>query len=163
MVAAAELDEKKIRADAAGQWAATASAGSSYSKPNYGPAKATGAPDVGVAGDSIDAWCPGQQNSGTDWLEVAFAKPTSAVEVRVRQNHNPGAIVKVEAIAADGTTHLWWEGKDPYVAPTVRDFAWFAVRVPATSYAVAKIKLTLNLAAAPGWKQIDALQLVAAP
>ncbi len=163
VVPTTELSDGKIRADAAGQWAATATAGSSYSKPNYGPAKATGVPDVGVAGDSIDAWCPGQQNSGTDWLEVAFAKPTPSIEVRVRQNHNPGTIVKVEAIATDGTTHLWWEGKDPYVAPAVRDFAWFAVRVPATSYAVAKIKLTLNLAAAPGWKQIDAVQLVAAP
>ncbi|MDP3068658.1 MAG: hypothetical protein Q8N18_00135 [Opitutaceae bacterium] len=160
VVPAAELDDKKIRADAAGQWAASANAGSSYSKPNYGPAKATGAPDVGVAGDSIEAWCPGQQNAGTEWLEVAFAQPTRAAEVRVRQNHNPGAIVKVEAFEADGTAHVWWEGKDPYVAPAIRDIAWFAVRVPPTDYAVAKVKLTLNLAAVPGWKQIDAVQLV---
>ena len=38
-----------------------------------------------------------------------------------------------------------------------------AVNVPPTSYPVAKIRLTLNLAAVPGWKQIDAVQLVAAP
>lgn len=163
VVTAAELDDQKIRADAAGQWAAGATAKSSYSNPNYGPAKATGAPDVGVAGDSIDAWCPGQQNSGTDWLEVTFARPARATEVRVRQNHNPGAIVKVEAVAADGTVQVWWEGKDPHVAPAIRAITWFGVRVPPTPYAVAKIKLTLNLAAVPGWKQIDAVQLVSAP
>ncbi len=163
VVTAAELDDAKIRADAAGQWAASAKAKSSYSNPNYGPAKATGAPDVGVAGDSIDAWCPGQQNAGTDWLEVMFAKPARATEVRVRQTFNPGAIVKVEAIAPDGTTHLWWQGTDPYRRPATREIAWFAVNVPPTSYPVAKIKLTLNLAAVPGWKQIDAVQLVAAP
>lgn len=163
VVTAAELDDAKIRADTAGQWAAGATAKSSYSNPNYGPAKATGAPDVSVAGDSIDAWCPGQQNAGTDWLEVTFAKPTRAIEVRVRQNHNPGAIVKVEAVAADGSVHVWWEGKDPHVAPPIRAITWFGVRVPPTPYAVAKIKLTLNLAAVPGWKQIDAVQLVGAP
>jgi hypothetical protein len=36
----------------------------------------------------------------------------------------------------------------------------FAVRVPQASYLVAKVKITLNLAAVPGWKQIDAVQLV---
>jgi hypothetical protein len=156
-----ELDDKKIRADSTGRWATSATAKSSYSNPNYGPGKATGAPDVNVAGDSIDAWCPGVQSSGMDWLEVTFAQPVRATGVRVRQNHNPGAIVKVEAIAADGTVHLWWEGKDPFVEPAIRDIAWFGVKVPLTEYPVARIKLTLDLAARPGWKQIDAVQLVA--
>ncbi|MBL9189874.1 MAG: tetratricopeptide repeat protein [Opitutaceae bacterium] len=165
IVPAAELDDKKIRADAAGQWAASATASSQYSSPRYAPAQATGAPNVplGMAGDNPDAWCPGRQNDGTEWLEVAFAKPAAATEVRVLQNNAPGAISKVEAIAPDGTVHLWWEGKDPYVAPAIREIAWFVIRVPKTDYAVAKVKLTLNLAAVPGWKQIDAVQLVAAP
>jgi len=40
------------------------------------------------------------------------------------------------------------------------EIVWFAVRVPKTLYRVATIKITLNLAAVPGWKQIDAVQLV---
>jgi hypothetical protein len=165
VVSTAGLDDKKIRADAAGQWAASATASSQYSSPRYAPAQATGAPSVhlGMAGDNPDAWCPGRQNDGTEWLEVAFAKPAAATEVRVLQNNAPGAIAKVEAIEPNGTVHLWWEGKDPYVAPAIREIAWFVVRVPPTVYAVAKVKLTLNLAAVPGWKQIDAVQLVAAP
>ena len=163
VVPTAELKEAAIRADGAGQWAASARAKSSYSNPNYGPAKATGAPDVGVAGDSVDAWCPGSQSAGIDWLEVTFAKPVRAAEVRVRQNHNPGAIVKVEAFSPDETSHVWWEGRDPFVAPAVRDIAWFAVRAPPTPYLVARVRISLNLAAVPGWKQIDAVQLVAAP
>ena len=54
----------------------------------------------------------------------------------------------------------WWEGIDPYKAPAQRDLAWFAVQVPITSYLVAKLKITLNLAAVAGWKEIDAVQLV---
>jgi hypothetical protein len=163
VVPSGELNDVKILADVAGQWAATAQAKSSYSNPNYGAAKATGEPNVGVAGDSIEAWCPGTQNTGTDWLEVRFAQPARAVEVRVRQNHSPGAIAKVEVFEPDGTGHLWWEGKDTFVAPAVREVAWFAVRVPPTGYAVAKVRITLNLAAVSGWKQIDAVQLVGAP
>ena len=51
---------------------------------------------------------------------------------------------------------------DPFVAPAIREIAWFAVRVPKTGYLVANVKITLNLTAVPGWKQIDAVQLVGA-
>ncbi|MBL9210381.1 MAG: hypothetical protein JNL92_07920, partial [Opitutaceae bacterium] len=115
------------------------------------------------AGNSPDAWCPASQNNGLDWLEVGFAQPVRATGVRVRQNLSPGAIIKVEAIAADGTAHVWWEGVDPVTTSSGREIAWFGVNVPATPYPVAKLKLTLNLAAKPDWEQIDAVQLVAAP
>lgn len=84
------------------------------------------------------------------------------LEVRVRQNDAAGAVAKVEAIESDGTAHVWWEGVDPFEAPAIRDIVWFAVRVPKTPYLVARIRLTLNLASGPGWKQVDAVQLVAA-
>lgn len=160
VVPAAELTDPKISADAAGQWAASATAGSQYDKRTYSASKATGAPDVSVAGNSPDAWCPAGKNNGTDWLEVTFAKPVHTTEVRIRQNDTAGAIAKVEAIEPDGTAHVWWEGVDPHVASATRDIVWFAVRVPKTDYLVAKVKITLNLAAVPGWKEIDAVQLV---
>ncbi len=156
-----EINEAKILADPAGQWAATAKAGSEYGAPNYSAVKMTGAPNVPVAGDSVEAWCHNSSAQGLEWIELTYATPVHATEVRVRQTNAPGAIVKVEAIAPDGTTHLWWEGIDPYKAPAQRDLAWFALRLPAaTTYLVAKLKITLNLAAVPGWKEIDAVQLV---
>lgn len=98
-----------------------------------------------------------------DWLELTFAKPVQAIEVRVRQNDAPGAITKIEALESDGTVHVWWEGVDPHQRSAVREIVWFAVRVPKTSYLVARVKLTLNLASGPGYKEVDAVQLVAAP
>lgn len=163
LVPAAELTDASVAATAGSQWAATARAGSQYSAPGYSAAKATGAPDVTMAGNSPDAWCPGSQNGGLDWIEVGFAHPVRATGARVRQNLSPGAIVKVEAIATDGTAHVWWEGVDPASTAPSREIAWFGVRVPATPYPVAKLKLTLNLATRPDWEQIDAVQLVAAP
>ena len=162
VVPGTELNETKILADPNGQWAAMAKAGSEYGTPNYSAAKMTGAPNVPVAGDSVEAWCHNSSAQGLEWIELTYAKPVHATEVRVRQTNAPGAIVKVEAIAPDGATHVWWEGIDPYKAPAQRDLAWFTVRVPVTTYLVAKLKITLNLATVPGWKEIDAVQLVGA-
>lgn len=154
-----EHDEARFLADAQGQWAVAATAGSSYS-PTYGPERMLGAPDVVAAGDSYNAWCHGSTAKGREWVELTFAEPVHATGVRVRQNYSPGAIVKVEAVDTEGTTHLWWEGVDsvrPSVASTMQ---WFVLRVAATDYRVQRIRLTLDLDALPGWKEIDAVQLV---
>ena len=163
LIPAADLTDAKLLAEAGGQWAATATASSVYGKTQYSAAQATGAPNIKVAGNSPDAWCPARKNEGTEWLEVSFAKPVHATEVRIRQNDAPGCIVKIEAIEPEGAAHVWWEGVDPYVAPPTREIAWFAVRVPKSTYLVAKVKITLNLAAVSGWKEIDAVQLVGQP
>lgn len=160
VVFAAELIDAKIATEPNGQWAASAAAGSQYGTSNYSASKMAGAPDVLNAGDSVNAWCHHSSAKGLEWIELTYATPLQASEVRVRQNSTPGTIVKVEVLEPDGTAHLWWEGTDPYVASATRDIVWFAVRVPKTGYLVAKVKITLNLAAVSGWKEIDAVQLV---
>jgi hypothetical protein len=163
VVPAAELVDATIISDRFGQWAVSANAGSQYGRSQYSASQATGAPNISVAGNSPQAWCPAVRDQGMDWLEVTFAEPVEATEVRVRQNDASGAIVKVEAFEANGTAHVWWEGVDPYKPAGAREIVWFAVRVPKTDYDVARVKLTLNLASGPGYKEIDAVQLVAAP
>jgi hypothetical protein len=162
VIPSTELSDEKIIADPAGQWAATATAGTQYDRKQYSAAQATGAPNVTVAGNSPNAWCPAVRDKGMDWLGLSFAKPIQATEVRVRQNDAPGALTKVEAFEPDGTAHVWWEGVDPYQRTAVREIVWFAVRVPKTSYLVERLELTLNLASGPGYKEIDAVQLVGA-
>lgn len=163
VVPAAHVTDAKSQSDPAGQWAASARAGSQYGTVERSAARATGEPDVPGADDHPNAWCPATRDRGTDWLELTFARAVPATEVRVRQNHGPGAITKVEAIEPNGRSHVWWEGVDPYGQDgSARDAVWFTVRVPRTAYAVQKIKLTLNLAAHTRWKQIDAVQLIEA-
>jgi hypothetical protein len=164
VVPVAQLSETAVVGDPAGQWAASAQASSQYGPGERSASRASGAPDVPGMDDHPNGWAPATRDRGTEWLELTFAKPVRASEVRVRQNHGPGAIVKVEAIEPGGRSHVWWEGVDPYGQHGEgRDAVWFAVRVPPTDYPVAKVKLTLNLAAHPRWKQIDAVQLVEAP
>ncbi|MCU0865634.1 MAG: hypothetical protein MUC36_17760 [Planctomycetes bacterium] len=160
LVPASEWTDAQGRAATDGQWALRATASSQYSAPQYAATQATGAPDVKVAGDAPEAWCPGANDDGQATLELEFATIAAATGVRVRQNAGPGAIAKVEAIAVDGREHVWWQGRDPLPATAARDFAWFVVRVPATPYEVSRLRLTLDLASVAGWNQIDAVQLV---
>lgn len=161
VIAPAELNEAKILADPNGQWASGARAGTEYGTDTYGAMQMIGAPNVpGVGGDNGSAWAHSSASIALEWIELDYAKPVHATEVRIRQTNVPGTIVKVEAIEPNGSAHTWWEGVDPYIPTDDIDLAWFAVRVPATSYLVAKVKVTLNMAAIPGWKEIDAVQLV---
>ncbi len=127
---------------------------------NYSAVKMIGAPELNLGGDSGDAWCHSSSATGLEWIELTYSNPVYATEVRVRQNNAPGTIVMVEAIEPDGTHHTWWNGVDPYVPTDKRNLAWFTVRVPATSYRVSKMRISLNLDAVSGWKEIDAVQLV---
>lgn len=157
------VGDAALLATAEGQWAVDARAGSQYGEADYSALRATGAPDVPGADDHPNAWCPAMRDSGSDWLELSFARAAPATEVRVRQSFGPGAIVKVEAIEPDGQAHTWWEGRDPFGQDgSADDAVWFGMRVPLTNYDVHKIRLTLDLGAHSRWKQIDAVQLLGA-
>jgi hypothetical protein len=153
------LKEADILKEANGQWASAATASTQYRPEDYSAKQATGVPDVPSYADNRYAWTPSTAERQAEWLELVFAKPVHATEVRVRQSFNPGTIVKVEAVAADGAIHLLWSGRDPNNYPK-NQVVWFVVRFPQTDYPVQRVRLTLDTPAAKGWKQIDAVQLV---
>lgn len=130
-------------------------------RPTYGPQKAVGPPDVTAPGDSHSAWCHAGAATISEWIELSFSTPVQATELRVRQNNASGAIVKVEAVASDGASHVLWEGEDPTTHPQEACIQWFVLRLLRTKFLVARIKLTLDLTR-PGWEEIDAVQLVGA-
>lgn len=162
----AALAEDAIVSDSRGQWAASATASSTYAgdvKPestaSYSPNAATGAPDVERFGDNGHSWATQTPDKGIEWLEVAFARPVHATQIRIRQNYGPGAIIKVELIADDGSKHAVWQGVDEqqYVAGTI---AWFDRSFERTAYKVTGARITLATNAVRGWNEIDAVQLL---
>ena len=150
--------EAQYLADPSGQWAASALASSQYGNDRYSAMQASGAPDVARYGDDPKSWCPSSTSGRAEWIEFSYAQPVRVREVRVRQSHMPGTVIKVEGITPDGATHVLWQGPDTqaYAAGQV---GWLVVRA-ATSPRIARVKLTLDLSLKPGWKQIDAVQLV---
>jgi hypothetical protein len=154
-----QASESAIRQDPRGQWAVAATASTQYRPQDYSAQQATGAPDVPAYGDDKRAWSPNAAERQLEWLELTYAQPVHATEVRVRQTFNPGTIVNVIAVEADGTGHFVWKGRDPN-AYAPKQIGWFVVRFPKTPYLVQRVRVTLDTPAAKGWKQIDAVQLV---
>jgi hypothetical protein len=154
-----ETNESDYLNDPRGQWASEASASSAYGTTRYDAMQATGAPNVPAYADHPNAWCPSNSDKGIEWIELTYAKPVHATEVRVRQNYSPGTVVKLEAFALDGTGHTLWEGHDPNTYPP-RQTVWLVVRFPRTDFAVQRLKVTLDTRLVRSWNQLDAVQLV---
>jgi hypothetical protein len=159
------LREDGYKTDPLGQWATEAKASSTYASDlnnataGYHPMRATGAPDVQRYGDTAEAWASKTADSGIEWLDLSYAKPVSATELRIRQNHAPGAIIKVELLEANGTAHTVFQGPDSTVYEP-NTISWLIVKTDKTPYKTQRAKITLATNAVSGWNEIDAVQLV---
>lgn len=159
------LKEDSIKNDPKGQWAINATASSSFAsnltdvKASYHPMQATGAPDVTTYGDEANSWATKEQDTGIEWLELEFAKPVNATQLRIRQSYNPGAIIKIEAYDQNNSLHTLWSGPDATAYPA-NQISWLMVDMEKTAYKTQKIKITLATNMVPGWNEIDAVQLI---
>lgn len=158
------LAEQKIADDPAGQWAVSAKASSTFAsgsdeKAGYSAWQSTGAPNVTRYSDSTESWASKEQDKGIEWLEVGFAKPVHATELRIRQTNAPGAIIKVELIDDNGGRHGIFSGVDETTYPA-QTITWFNARTGKTDYLVKGAAITLATNAVAGWNEIDAVQLV---
>jgi len=161
----AALAEEEIASDARGQFAVAGTASSTYgdkapeAKSSYTAHAATGAPDVERYSDNANSWASATADKGIEWLEVTFARPVNATQIRIRQNYNPGAIIKVELIGEDGSKSRIWQGIDEqkYTPGTI---AWFDRSFDRTANKVTGARITLATNAVHGWNEIDAVQLL---
>ncbi|MGQ0835658.1 MAG: hypothetical protein ACT4O5_12215 [Gammaproteobacteria bacterium] len=162
----AAMAEDVIVSDPRGQWAVSATASSTYagdktpdSRAAYAPSQVAGAPNVERYGDNANAWVTETADKGIEWLEVKFARPVQATQLRVRQNSAPGAIIKLELIDEAGARQPVWQGVDDrqYAGNAV---AWFDKTFEKTPYKVTGARITLATNAVSGWNEIDAVQLL---
>src|SRR5688572_26505674 len=61
----------------------------------WSPQRATGPPDTAAAGDFPSAWASATPDGADEWLELQFAEPVAASDVRVYESFNPGAIRRI--------------------------------------------------------------------
>ena len=95
--AAWALKQDEIKNDPNGQWAIQATASSTYEdaqgRAGYSANQATGVPDVESYGDNEASWTSKMPDGGIEWLDLKFAKPVFATEVRVRESSGSGVVV----------------------------------------------------------------------
>jgi hypothetical protein len=140
------------------QWAVTATASSSYGRPDWSPNRATGAPDVNACRDDARAWASARGN-GVEWLELTYAQPLLVTEVHVYQTFGRGAVSRVTLIDVEGTPQIVWEGQD-VVEPCP---GALVVRMEATATRMAKVRIDLDESRTGMWNQIDAVELLGLP
>ncbi len=140
------------------QWAASATASSSYAYPDWSPHRATGAPEISTCVDDPRAWTSARGN-GAEWLQLSYPRPVYPLAVRVHQTHGRGAVSRVVLLDLEGTPMTVWEGTDSVEpCPGVLE-----VRMAITSTQVSVLRIDLDESRTGTWNQIDAVELVGIP
>jgi len=120
-------------------------------------AQLLGEPDAGNQ-DDRNSWCTRPPDGGAEWIEVGFEQGILPWGVLIRENYNPGAVVKVEVTDSVGNASVAWAGQDPTsVAP-----GNFVIRFGEKEKSVSKVRVSLDTTKVHGWNQIDAVGLLSA-
>jgi hypothetical protein len=150
--------------DPKGQWAASAKASSSFGeKPEAPPAtpetsrawKLTGKPDGST-------WNNNNQDIGFDWIELNYGKPVHATEIRAAFNGDESveSVTKVELLDANGKATTVWSGVSDQAEERRGRRTWFVRKFEKTAQPVTAVKITFANNVSPGYKEVDAVQLV---
>jgi len=155
-----KLTNAAILADTNGQWAVSATASTTYNDAtgdaSWSAQQTTGAPNVTKYADSVYAWAPKEKNKGTVTLELTYADPVYATNVRIFENLGSGAATKVELKDIDGVYHEVWTGTDP-----TKGLNYLQVNLSQRSYKSNTVRITLDTTKSPEeWVEVDAVQLV---
>ncbi len=137
------------------QWAVSAEASSSFGFPDWGANRATGAPDVPDCSDDSRAWASAR-GSGVEWLQLTYARPVHATEVRVYQTLGRGAISRIVLITEGGEQDVVWEGTDA-LEPCP---GYLSASFPRTDYRVIAVRVDLDQSRTGFWNEIDAVELI---
>jgi len=140
------------------QWAVSAEASSQFGFPDWSARRATGAPEIEQCVDDARAWASAR-GGGLQWLQLTFARPVFATEVKIYQSFGRGAISKVAIIAVDGTVENVWTSVDETApCPGV-----LAIPIARTPKRIEKLRIELDESRTGFWNQIDAIGLIGVP
>jgi hypothetical protein len=125
---------------------------------NWGPHRATGAPDTNQMGDIPTAWASDTPDGKPEWLELDYAQPMVPQVIHVRETNAPGALNRVTIFDASNQEIEVWRGSDP-AAPN-QSGIWIANVNVNVTIATSRIRLYLDSVNVRGWNEIDAVALV---
>ncbi len=153
------MEDKHIN-DPRAQWASTATASSTYGDPKPDDSNRAGVAAIGPVDGKH--WTNNNIEIGFDWIELGFAKPVSATEVRLVLNDGQGAesISKVELQDTDGKWNTVWSGISDVKKDQRGSRTWFVRSFEKTPYKVKAVKYTIANNVERTHKYVDAAQLV---
>ncbi len=139
--------------DSKGQWATEAKASSTFNGVDI--KRLLGKPDSEI-------WLNNNQEQGLDWIELGYATPVAATEVRLVIDEGRGveAITKVELQSTDGKWNTVWNGISDVKHDNRGRRTWFVKTFEKTPYKVKAVKYTIANNLFNGYKEIDSAQLI---
>ena len=117
--------------------------------------QAIGPPDAQWNHDDPKAWASAEPDMGTQWLELDYATPMAANAVRIHEVNVPGAVAEVAARGPSGDWVTLWSGTGK-----ARGGEPLEVDFPTTAFFVRTLRVILDTNRAPGWNEIDAVELL---
>lgn len=142
------------------QWASSASATSQYGEISWSAAQATGAPNTFGCGDFGTAWAS-QTSTGQDSLTLMYDQPVIPTSVYIYQTYNPGAIIGVDLLPADGGDPIPISGVED--APAIPCPGILIVDVLEDAPPVTGVTIHLDQTRTGSWNEIDAVRLTGRP
>lgn len=157
----AQMEDRYLN-DPKGQWASEAKASSSFGSANEAPAdsKDSNTPWQVTGAPNGNSWSNNNQEMGIDWIQVKFAKPVTATELRVVQTGGVGSVSKIELFDEAGAAHEIWAGADETTTEKRGQRTWLVKTFEKTAYKVAGAKVSFANAVVSGYKEVDAIQIV---
>jgi hypothetical protein len=116
-----------------------------------------GRPDTTSFGDIQTAWASKTQDAQDEYVVVEFPQAVMAAAVEIYETYNPGAVVRVSAVKANGSEVVLWSGVDPLQAATGGGISRIAFSTPRRTR---RLKIYIQSTAVSGWNEIDAVALV---
>jgi hypothetical protein len=154
--------EDKYLNDARGQWATEAKASSTYGDSNGQTPSDSNLAQNAVGAPDGNRWSNANTEKGFDWIEVGFATPVNATELRVvlPNGQSIEAINKLELQDVDGKWVTVWEGLHNEKPDPRGDRSWFIRTFEKTLYKAKGARITYANNLHHDYKVIDAVQLV---
>ena len=153
----ATMEDKYIN-DPRAQWATGANASSTFNNGESESRRGTAA----IGPIDGKAWTNNQQDIGFDWIELSYAKPVNATEVRLVSDDDvgPEALTKIELQDTEGKWNTIWSGISDAKHDDRGPRAWVVRSFEKTPYKVKAVKYTFANNVRSGYKEVDAAQLI---
>ena len=139
------------------QFAASAIATSQLGDVDYSAVQAAGPPNTETCGDSPSAWAslfPTEQAA----LTLFFVEVVRPSGLLIFQSNNPNFVTRVVVTDLFGEQHIVYDGE-----PILQGVCPFTLLVEIPDgdlYGTTSVTLFLDQTGAPGWNQIDAVELI---